>query len=79
MIHNNMNTDTTVKTAALAAAGTSNVLNKTNTLKNFAYGDEIDEALQEQYMNKETKTLNKNGRHDLIDLYKKMKNLEMKL
>ena len=31
---------TTVKTAALVAAGTSNILNKTNTLLSHGYGEE---------------------------------------
>ena len=35
-----MNPDTTVKTAALVAAGTSNILNKTNSLFSHGYRDQ---------------------------------------
>ena len=63
--------DSTVKTAAIVASGTSNILNKTNTLINYGFGDYQSEALREEYMNKKTKTFNKKGRDDLIDLYKK--------
>ena len=35
-----MNPDTTVKTAALVAACTCNILNKTNSLFSHGYGDE---------------------------------------
>ena len=66
-----MNPDSTVKTAAIVASGTSNILNKTNTLINYGFGDYQSEALREEYMNKKTKTFNKKGRDDLIDLYKK--------
>ena len=40
MIYIYMNLDTTVKTAALVAAGTSNILNKTNSLFSHGYYDE---------------------------------------
>ena len=40
MIYNYMSPDTKVKTAAVVAAGTSNILNKTNTLFSHGYGDE---------------------------------------
>ena len=68
-----MYSDTTVKTAAPVAADASSVLNKTNTLINYGYGT------PSEYMNAETGTLNKKGLDDLSDLYKKIKNLEMKL
>ena len=40
MIYNYMNSDTTVKTAALVAARTSKTFNKTNSLLSHGYGDE---------------------------------------
>ena len=64
-----MSPDATAKTAALVAAGTSKTLNRTNTLLNYGYGDVKDEALQEEYMDKETEALNKKGRNILNELY----------
>ena len=49
--------ETTVKSAALVAAGAGSVLNKTNTLINYGYVDQ------------KTGTLNKEGRGDLNDIY----------
>ena len=40
MIYNYMNSDTTVKTAALVAARRSKIFNKTNSLLSHGYGDE---------------------------------------
>ena len=40
MIYNYMNPGTTEKTAALVAAGTNKILNKTNSLFSHGYGDE---------------------------------------
>ena len=40
MIYNYMSPDTTAKTAAFVAAGTSNILNRTNTFFRHGYGDE---------------------------------------
>ena len=46
MIFSYMRPDSTVKTAALVAAGTNNILNRTNTLLNHGYGekDEVDQG-----------------------------------
>ena len=72
-----MGPDTTVKTAALVAAGTSNKLNKTNTLINFGcgygtpsmlhHGDV--EILPKEYIDEKTKVLNKKGQADSVNLY----------
>ena len=56
MIYNYMSPDSTVKTAALAAADSSNILNRTNTLINYGYGEDESED-----MNKETGSLNNRG------------------
>ena len=44
MIYNFMSPDTTVKTAALVATKTSNILNRTITLVNFVYGEDFDQG-----------------------------------
>ena len=101
---NLMNLDTTAKTAALVAAGASDILNKTislvnGTSDNYGCGDQIDrgehtdqsdhtdrrscftdkdetnKTLLEDYMNRKTKTLNKKGRDDLNELYRKNERL----
>ena len=74
VIYNYMSPDSKVKTAALLAMGESNILNRTNTLINYGYGEDDSE-----YMNKETGTLCEEGRGDLNDLYEHNQNFEMKL
>ena len=64
MIYNYISPDTTIKTAGLVAAVASSILNRTNTLINYGYGN------SSEYMNAETGTLNKKGLHDLKYLYK---------
>ena len=64
MIYNYISPDTTVKTAALLAAGASSILNRTNNLINYVYGTPSD------YMNQETGTLNKKVLDGLNDIYK---------
>ena len=39
MIYKYISPDTTAKAAALVAAGTSNIFNRTNTLFNYGYGE----------------------------------------
>ena len=64
MIYNYISPDTTIKTAGLVAAVASSILNRTNTLINYGYGN------PSEYMNAETGTLSKKGLHDLKYLYK---------
>ena len=67
-ISNNMSTDSTAKTAALVAASTKIILNKTNTLVNFGYGYGDVEPLHEHYIDEETIVLNKKEQADLVNL-----------
>ena len=67
MLYNYISPETTVKTAALVAAGASSIINRTNNLIN--YGN----VTSFEYMNEETGTLNKKGLEDLNDLYKNIK------
>ena len=49
MIESYMSPDTTVKTVARVAAGTSNILNRTNTLFSHGYGDdEVESCLSDR-------------------------------
>ena len=74
MIYNYMSPDTTVKTAGHVVTIASNILNRASTLVNFGCGEEEQrkqfiEKLQEEYVNKETAILNKEGRRYLNRLY----------